>query len=253
MSPMRRAVAIVANLVSVVGLAGCVLIGGAREFHLLPPSNAFDSWWRGSTRPPAAQRAPARTVLPPTAAPNEADPAPVETPAPPAEAEPTATPAPAAAEEPPAERRLPITRVEVPHLGMRADVVPAAIITVPGGTTWDVPPFVAGHGDNTAGAGEAGNAVLLGHVVSPNAGSVFKDLFRMRAGDQVRVFSDDREFDYVVNAVLTVSRTDLSVLLPTDSASVTLVTCTGTWLPALQDFSHRLAVRAELVSTPGSA
>jgi sortase A len=161
------------------------------------------------------------------------------------------TPAqPAAAEQPTEIPWLPITRVEVPRLGLQTDVVPAPIIQVPGGTTWDVPPFVAGHGEHTAGAGQAGNAVLLGHVVSPTAGSVFKDVYRIQGGDVIKVFSADREFDYAVKEIRTVPRTDLSVLAPTDQASVTLLTCTGAWLPALQDYSHRLAVRGELVSPP---
>ena len=156
----------------------------------------------------------------------------------------------AAEDGPPEAPRLPITRLAVPHLRLAADVLPAPIVTVSGGTTWDVPSFAVGHGENSAGAGQPGNAVLLGHVTSPNAGSVFKDLYRMQVGDPVLVFSGEQEFDYAVTEVRTVPRSDLSMLTPTESATVTLITCAGTWLPALQDFSHRLAVRAELVTGP---
>ena len=139
-----------------------------------------------------------------------------------------------------------ISAIEIPRLGLRSDVLPAPIIRVPGGTTWDVPAYVAGHGESTAGPGQSGNAVLLGHLTSLNAGSVFKDIHQMRPGDSVHVFGGAREFAYVVTEVRVVPRTDLSVLVPTESATLTLVTCAGNWMPTLQDFSHRLAVRAEL-------
>jgi LPXTG-site transpeptidase (sortase) family protein len=145
-----------------------------------------------------------------------------------------------------------ISAIAVPRLGLRSVVLPAPIVGVPGGTTWDVPAFVVGHGENTAGPGQAGNAVLLGHVTSPNAGSIFKDVHLMRRGDSVQLFSGPREFAYVVTEVRIVPRTDLSVLVPTETATLTLVTCTGAWLPALQDFSHRLAIRAEL-AVPAAA
>jgi LPXTG-site transpeptidase (sortase) family protein len=145
--------------------------------------------------------------------------------------------------------QAPISGIEVPRLALISDVVPAPIVGVSGGTTWDVPAFVVGHGENTAGAGQDGNAVLIGHVSTPNAGSIFRDVNLLRTGDVVRVFSGAAAFDYVVTQVRTVPRTDLSVLVPTDTPVVTLLTCTGAWLPALQDYSHRLAVRAEL--SPG--
>jgi LPXTG-site transpeptidase (sortase) family protein len=144
----------------------------------------------------------------------------------------------------------PITRLRVGRIGLDTDVVPAPIIDVPGGTTWAVPAFAAGHGEGSAGAGEHGNAVLLGHVASPDAGSVFRHLHRVQAGDVVDVFSHRRRFTYVVVEVRIVPRTDVAVLAPTGSATLSLITCTGTWLPALQEFSHRLVVRAELASAP---
>ena len=53
---------------------------------------------------------------------------------------------------------------------------------------------------------------------------------------------------YAVNEVERVDRTDVSVVQPTDVPTATLITCTGVWLPQLQDYSERLIVRAELAS-----
>ncbi|MBA2527862.1 MAG: sortase [Pyrinomonadaceae bacterium] len=67
--------------------------------------------------------------------------------------------------------------------------MPARLVEQRGGLTWEVPAFRAGHAEATAGAAELGNAILLGHVTSRQAGNVFKDLDKARAGDQVLVLS----------------------------------------------------------------
>jgi sortase A len=110
-----------------------------------------------------------------------------------------------------------------------------------------VPPFVVGHAEGTAGAGAAGNAVLMGHITSRNLGNVFINLDKVQVGDMLAVFSGDRQFDYRVVEVKAVPRTDVSVVEPTGKPTVTLITCTGTWLPLISDYSHRLVVRAERV------
>ena len=94
----------------------------------------------------------------------------------------------------------------------------------------------------------AGNGVLIGHVSSLSHGNVFRDLDRVRPGDAMQVFSEERGFDYAVTEVKRVPRHDLSMFEPTTSASVTLITCTGDWLPDVQDYSERLVVRANLVA-----
>jgi LPXTG-site transpeptidase (sortase) family protein len=141
---------------------------------------------------------------------------------------------------------LPITRVLIPRLRLETDVAPAKLIERDGGLMWDVPSFRAGHAEGTAGAGGLGNAVLFGHLTSRSAGSVFRDLGRVRVGDRVQVFSETEAFDYRVVEVRTTPRTDLSVLRPMRMASLSLITCAGTWLPLLRDYTQRLVVRAEL-------
>jgi sortase A len=143
----------------------------------------------------------------------------------------------------------PITRLSIPSIGLDTPVVIAALVDHDGSTTWDVPRFVAGHAEGTAGAGEAGNAIVIGHVTSITLGNVFEHLDRVAEGDLVEVFSSEKRLDYQVTAVDNVSRTDLSVLESTPTPSVTLITCSGWWLPTVRDYSQRLVVRGELRQT----
>ncbi len=147
---------------------------------------------------------------------------------------------------PPSAR--PITRVMIDRLGLDAEVVPARLLEREDGViTWEVPPFKVGHAQATAGAGEPGVAVLLGHVGSLRSGDVFRDLDRARVDDLVRVLAGAEEFEYRVLAIQRVARTSGQPLVADGVPALVLVTCTGTWLPAMWDFSERLLVRAEVV------
>jgi LPXTG-site transpeptidase (sortase) family protein len=141
----------------------------------------------------------------------------------------------------------PITWVAIPRIALRADVVPAPLIRQDGDTTWEVPPFRVGHAQYTAGAGQIGNAVLIGHLASLRDGAVFQTLDRARVGDIVQLASGSRTFDYRVTGMRIVPRSDISVVSWTPTASATLITCAGPWIPALDDYADRLVVRAELV------
>ena len=144
---------------------------------------------------------------------------------------------------------LPITRVVIPRIDLDSEAVPAEIVAQDGGVTWEVPAFKIGHAQSTASAGSPGNAVLVGHVDSRGLGNVFEQLDAARVGDQVAVFSGgERQFDYRVVDVRKVGRNDVSVVQPTDVPSLTLITCSGLWLPLVTDYAERLVVRAELAS-----
>jgi sortase A len=138
--------------------------------------------------------------------------------------------------------------VVIPKISLDTPVVPVGLVNQGGAITWDVPPFKVGHAEDTAGAGNDGNAVLVGHVTSRSLGNVFEHLREVAVGEMVQVFSNDQRFDYRVVDVRTVSRSDVSVVQPTDTPSVTLITCTGVWLPLVNDYSQREVVRAELAS-----
>jgi len=139
-----------------------------------------------------------------------------------------------------------ITRVVIPTISLDTEVVPARLVQQDGSVTWAVPPFKVGHAQGTAGAGSTGNAVLVGHVSSQRLGNVFENLQAVQPGDTVEVFGDGREFSYSIVDVRRVSRDDVTVVQPTDAASITLLTCTGVWLPVLSDYAERLVVRARL-------
>ena len=144
------------------------------------------------------------------------------------------------------EANRPITSITIPSIDLSAEVVQANMLPVDGGYTWQVPAFKVGHAETTAGAGEVGNAVLLGHVTSLRSGNVFQELDKVKVGDTVQVFSNDAEFDYRVVSSTAVPRSDASVLQPTQTPSVSLITCTGMWLPTIWDYTERLVVHAEL-------
>jgi sortase A len=110
-----------------------------------------------------------------------------------------------------------------------------------------VPAFKIGHAQTTASAGGPGNAVLVGHVDSQGLGNVFERLDALSKGDQVQVFSGTRSFDYRIVEIRRVKRDDVTVVQPTANPSITLITCTGLWLPVVSDYAERLTVRAELV------
>jgi len=141
----------------------------------------------------------------------------------------------------------PITWVRLPRLGIDAEVVQSKFVQLNDGGTWLIPAFKVGHAEFTGGAGRAGNAVLLGHVTSRSLGNVFETLERARVGDLIQVSGTSGDFAYRVVDVRRVSRTDVSVLEPTATAAVSLITCTGRWLPQLQDYAERVVVRGELV------
>lgn len=140
----------------------------------------------------------------------------------------------------------PITRLVVESIALDTEVTPAALVEHDDTTTWEVPRFVAGHAEGSAGAGEVGNAILLGHVTSLTRGNVFEHLDRVQPGDTIVVYSAATRFQYVTTSVAAVPRTDTDVLASTDAPTLTLITCAGAWLPVAWDYAERLIVRAEL-------
>ena len=140
----------------------------------------------------------------------------------------------------------PITHVEIPAISLSADVVPAGLIQRDGGVTWEVPAFKIGHAETTAGAGQPGNAVLLGHVTSVRSGNVFANLDQVEVGQAINVFAETTAFTYTVVSTTHVPRTDTTSIEPGEAAAVSLITCTGVWLPTIWDYTERLVVHAEL-------
>jgi LPXTG-site transpeptidase (sortase) family protein len=134
----------------------------------------------------------------------------------------------------PRPRPGPASAVTIASLGLRASVV---------STPWDPPPFVVGQLQGSANLSQ-GNSVLLGHL-GGRAGDVFAHLDNVHLGDEVVAISRGLDYHFVVSQTEVLPATDQQPLQPTGTPRLTLMTCTGTWNPITQDYSHRLWVIAE--------
>lgn len=116
--------------------------------------------------------------------------------------------------------------------------------------------------DFSSKPGAGSNAVFAGHITWNRAPAVFANLADLQAGDVVRLVSDDgREYTYEVFANFAVDPYDtesLKVMAPTETDTVTLITCGGTWIPDPSeqfggDYTTRTIVQAKLVQSSVSA
>lgn len=114
---------------------------------------------------------------------------------------------------------------------------------------WDVAEFAVGQHRGSANPGEGDNIVLAGHV--GGYGQVFRDLFYVRPGEQVIVYSGGQQFLYIIQERLVVDEEgapleqrldNAQMIAPTGSEMITMVTC---WPATGPDkFSQRVIVRA---------
>ncbi|TAK22081.1 MAG: sortase [Chloroflexota bacterium] len=110
---------------------------------------------------------------------------------------------------------------------------------------WEVPKFVAGHLEGTALPFQGGNVVLSGHVQSLTSGNVFARLDGVKLGDEIVLRTDGGDITYRVTGRNVVPNNDVSVTYSSGREEVTLITCTGTFNPLTNDYSHRLVVWGE--------
>jgi LPXTG-site transpeptidase (sortase) family protein len=109
--------------------------------------------------------------------------------------------------------------------------------------------------DFTAQPGTTGNAVFAGHKTW-NGPAIFYNLDKLQRGDTIRLTgADGAELDYTVTDSFTVNENDpnaVSVMAPTNSAVMTIVTCDGTRYytgdPVFgHDYTERRIIRAQPV------
>lgn len=125
-------------------------------------------------------------------------------------------------------------RIQIPAIGVDAPVVQ--------GDGWEqLKRGVAQH-INTPNPGETGNIVLSGH--NDIYGEVFRYLDRLNPGDIVILFTNQRQYTYVITGTQMVEPTAVEVMAPTPDARVTLISCH----PYLVDI-HRIVVSAILQSS----
>lgn len=97
--------------------------------------------------------------------------------------------------------------------------------------------------------GDAGNAVMNGHVNWWTGDAVFTHLSRLRAGDEVRVVRADGGvvvFKVTGKSTVDANARVASLFAPSAHATLTLITCTGIWNVLTQSDTQRLLVSAAL-------
>lgn len=113
---------------------------------------------------------------------------------------------------------------------------------------------VAGWFYRSAIPGERGPAIINAHGGDLGTG-IFKTLPKIQMGNEVIIeMGDGRKFTYVVEEIAFKKLGDeanqwMNVafqVLHEGVPSLTLITCTGTWLPNLQTYDQRLFVRASM-------
>jgi len=95
--------------------------------------------------------------------------------------------------------------------------------------------------------GQAGNALMNGHVNWWTGNAVFTYLARVRVGDRVEVIRADGTtvtFRITAKRVVGANARVASLFAPSTVATLTLITCTGAWNPLTQSDTQRLLVSA---------
>lgn len=172
---------------------------------------------------------------------------------------PTATPAPTSADTaaptdaptPTPKPRMPKpTHLTIPALNVDSNVIEVGIspVEIDGQQAyiWDVAPYAVGHNFSSANPGEGENVVLAGH--DDWQGEVFKNLYKLKKGDQLSVQAGDRQISYHIDDILLLPEVGEPLATRIENAKfigttgderLTLVTC---WPYGVDD--HRLVVIA---------
>jgi sortase A len=146
-----------------------------------------------------------------------------------------------------------VTRVAIPSIGVDSKVVEVGWDVEQQGdqqvAIWQVAKYAVGQHRGSANPGQGGNVVLAGHV--GGYGKVFKDLFYVKPGDQITLYSNGQQYLYTIQQRLLVTEegvspeqhaTNAQLIAPTDHEVVTLISC---WPPKGRDrFTQRVVVQA---------
>lgn len=125
-----------------------------------------------------------------------------------------------------------IARLEIPDIGVDRIVV--------SGVTRAALQKGPGHYPSTPLPGQLGNAAIAGHRTT--YGAPFFDVDKLKVGSKIKITTLEGTFNYVVTVdPFTVTPNDLSVLDPTENATLTLTTCNPKFSAA-----QRLIIKAQL-------
>lgn len=122
-------------------------------------------------------------------------------------------------------------RIRIPSIGVDAPVVE--------GDDWESLTRGAGHHIGSANPGERGNCIISAH--NDFAGEIFRDLIEVELGATVEVYTASQVYRYVVTQQRIIEPTEVSVMHPTSSPVLTLISC----YPYGVD-THRIVVIAAL-------
>jgi LPXTG-site transpeptidase (sortase) family protein len=136
--------------------------------------------------------------------------------------------------------------LSIPSVGIQASITEFPLQ----GDSWRIDPWEnqIGHLEGTAWAGS--NIALGGHSRLPDGSAgVFAALDDVRAGDTITLNDGYGERQYQVVEVKTVPETDISIVYPTTSERLTLITCdVQSYNADAGYYSERVVVVAEPVN-----
>jgi LPXTG-site transpeptidase (sortase) family protein len=158
----------------------------------------------------------------------------------------------------PATHQSTVSRVIIPSIGVDSKVVETGWESKQQHgqevAVWLVPEYTVGQLQGSANPGEKGNIVLVGHVAGRS--HAFQDLYYVRYGDRITIYSAGQPYTYVVQQRLVLTEAGVSAaqqaanaryIDPTDHEVLTLVTCWPPTGPAR--FTQRVVVRAVPIAT----
>lgn len=125
-------------------------------------------------------------------------------------------------------------RIQIPPIHVDAPIVQ--------GDNWEQLKKGVGQHIGSANPGEKNNMVLTGH--DDVFGEIFRDLEKLRPGDQVILYTSQHSYIYIVTGSKIVEKNQVEVMAPSQKAIVTLITC----YPYMVD-NKRIVVTAELLQS----
>ncbi len=125
-----------------------------------------------------------------------------------------------------------IAILEIPKINITVAVVE--------GTSSEALKYAVGHFEGTGMPGQKGNFCVAGHR-SYTYSEYFNRADELDKGDIIKVRTQKGEFTYEIYEKKTVEPSEVSVLNPTDDATITLVTCTP-----IRIATHRLIIKGRL-------
>ena len=122
-------------------------------------------------------------------------------------------------------------RIQIPTIGVDAPIVQ--------GDGWEQLKKGVGQHIGSTDPGEKGNVVLSAH--NDIFGEIFRDLDRLKPGDEITIYTNQRAYSYVVSDSEIVEPTQVGIMENTSQPTLTLISC----YPYLVD-DHRIAITSRL-------